>query len=151
MIRRPPRSTLFPYTTLFRSVEPRVAKDVLGPLWAPIVDGSHAHARNTVSDLVGETLPHETGADHGHANGLSLLLSGFQGVVDNNHGFLRLGCVLRTQFNILNTSEYHALFPRALILRFNSGSILPSSGHSASLGDISPTGRGQTSPSRGSL
>src|SRR5258707_8541534 len=24
MIRRPPRSTLFPYTTLFRSVEPRV-------------------------------------------------------------------------------------------------------------------------------
>src|SRR5689334_24495107 len=28
MIRRPPRSTLFPYTTLFRSVEPRLA--VLG-------------------------------------------------------------------------------------------------------------------------
>src|SRR5438552_13852648 len=26
MIRRPPRSTLFPYTTLFRSVEPRVRK-----------------------------------------------------------------------------------------------------------------------------
>src|SRR5256885_3916932 len=25
MIRRPPRSTLFPYTTLFRSPEPRVA------------------------------------------------------------------------------------------------------------------------------
>src|SRR2546430_7143182 len=25
MIRRPPRSTLFPYTTLFRSVRPRVA------------------------------------------------------------------------------------------------------------------------------
>src|SRR2546426_4207919 len=24
MIRRPPRSTLFPYTTLFRSIEPRV-------------------------------------------------------------------------------------------------------------------------------
>src|SRR2546430_10662791 len=29
MIRRPPRSTLFPYTTLFRSVEPR-GEDVLG-------------------------------------------------------------------------------------------------------------------------
>src|SRR3712207_7102005 len=26
MIRRPPRSTLFPYTTLFRSVEPRRAR-----------------------------------------------------------------------------------------------------------------------------
>src|SRR3712207_7509756 len=25
MIRRPPRSTLFPYTTLFRSVQPRLA------------------------------------------------------------------------------------------------------------------------------
>src|SRR3712207_8649807 len=25
MIRRPPRSTLFPYTTLFRSIRPRVA------------------------------------------------------------------------------------------------------------------------------
>src|SRR2546430_9867138 len=26
MIRRPPRSTLFPYTTLFRSLDPRVAE-----------------------------------------------------------------------------------------------------------------------------
>src|SRR3712207_7038385 len=26
MIRRPPRSTLFPYTTLFRSVDPRLAR-----------------------------------------------------------------------------------------------------------------------------
>src|SRR2546422_3599000 len=26
MIRRPPRSTLFPYTTLFRSIDPRVAQ-----------------------------------------------------------------------------------------------------------------------------
>src|SRR2546422_7089822 len=29
MIRRPPRSTLFPYTTLFRSIEPRREVDVL--------------------------------------------------------------------------------------------------------------------------
>src|SRR5690242_20868508 len=28
MIRRPPRSTLFPYTTLFRSVRPRERRDV---------------------------------------------------------------------------------------------------------------------------
>src|SRR5256885_10694188 len=35
MIRRPPRSTLFPYTTLFRSVrahEPALGHEVLGPL-----------------------------------------------------------------------------------------------------------------------
>src|SRR2546429_6418958 len=30
MIRRPPRSTLFPYTTLFRSNAPRVIEDALG-------------------------------------------------------------------------------------------------------------------------
>src|SRR3712207_8505858 len=30
MIRRPPRSTLFPYTTLFRSAEHALALDVLG-------------------------------------------------------------------------------------------------------------------------
>src|SRR3712207_8251591 len=30
MIRRPPRSTLFPYTTLFRSRHPRPAGDLLG-------------------------------------------------------------------------------------------------------------------------
>src|SRR5258708_26453409 len=29
MIRRPPRSTLFPYTTLFRSVQVAVARDVV--------------------------------------------------------------------------------------------------------------------------
>src|SRR2546427_5851102 len=28
MIRRPPRSTLFPYTTLFRSVEPTARSDI---------------------------------------------------------------------------------------------------------------------------
>src|SRR3712207_7439246 len=28
MIRRPPRSTLFPYTTLFRSVQPQVGPDL---------------------------------------------------------------------------------------------------------------------------
>src|SRR2546426_5964122 len=31
MIRRPPRSTLFPYTTLFRSVLPRAAGQLQGP------------------------------------------------------------------------------------------------------------------------
>src|SRR5256885_3887443 len=31
MIRRPPRSTLFPYTTLFRSLRRRVQKEVMIP------------------------------------------------------------------------------------------------------------------------
>src|SRR2546430_11034998 len=32
MIRRPPRSTLFPYTTLFRSLHPTIASQVGEPL-----------------------------------------------------------------------------------------------------------------------
>src|SRR3989454_8855923 len=31
MIRRPPRSTLFPYTTLFRSLSRRVTQGIIGP------------------------------------------------------------------------------------------------------------------------
>src|SRR2546430_10359184 len=40
MIRRPPRSTLFPYTTLFRSVERarRVFEDFFGPFDAVTVE-----------------------------------------------------------------------------------------------------------------
>src|SRR3712207_8608013 len=41
MIRRPPRSTLFPYTTLFRSTAPPAAA-VSGPL-APRPPESHTH------------------------------------------------------------------------------------------------------------
>src|SRR3712207_8726933 len=33
MIRRPPRSTLLPYTTLFRSLVGHLGPDVLGPDW----------------------------------------------------------------------------------------------------------------------
>src|SRR5688572_31032728 len=40
MIRRPPRSTLFPYTTLFRSLRQR-ARRRLGP-GGRVVDGEHS-------------------------------------------------------------------------------------------------------------
>src|SRR5256885_8829233 len=45
MIRRPPRSTLFPYTTLFRSVE-RYKRDLVGDYVAKriTVDGSRGHS-----------------------------------------------------------------------------------------------------------
>src|SRR3712207_7269602 len=43
MIRRPPRSTLFPYTTLFRSEEPR-SEDDPDNLYAPI--NGHDTAKN---------------------------------------------------------------------------------------------------------
>src|SRR5689334_23533532 len=37
MIRRPPRSTLFPYTTLFRSFDPWVRKIPSSRKWQPIL------------------------------------------------------------------------------------------------------------------
>src|SRR3989442_655285 len=52
MIRRPPRSTLFPYTTLFRSRFGRVKRiekvvQALGfESWAPISDGDHYAVRH---------------------------------------------------------------------------------------------------------
>src|SRR5258708_16473436 len=48
MIRRPPRSTLFPYTTLFRSIE---------PLLQPVGDAEIPH-RCGNQDPVGQCEPH---------------------------------------------------------------------------------------------
>src|SRR2546428_1305422 len=45
MIRRPPRSTLFPYTTLFRSPSIRSARDRAGP--RPAVPGPNGRARRS--------------------------------------------------------------------------------------------------------
>src|SRR5688572_31094304 len=58
MIRRPPRSTLFPYTTLFRSLEeasgaqPRDVARVLGD----VVGHADVRLRGQVVDLVGSHL-----------------------------------------------------------------------------------------------
>src|SRR3712207_7349792 len=68
MIRRPPRSTLFPYTTLFRSVG---AHEVLGAepggggegVGVP-VDGDHPGPEDAGNHHRAE--PKATGADHGH-------------------------------------------------------------------------------------
>src|SRR2546427_8799408 len=59
MIRRPPRSTLFPYTTLFRSVEVRPAAPGAAPLEEPVPPKSR-HIRvdlrrlDGLMDLIGE-------------------------------------------------------------------------------------------------
>src|SRR3712207_7815678 len=50
MIRRPPRSTLFPYTTLFRSQSPG---DLGGGIGAPVVAGArHLGAGQRLRDAV---------------------------------------------------------------------------------------------------
>src|SRR3712207_9223262 len=53
MIRRPPRSTLFPYTTLFRSIEPRDADGLVGIAASPFLHAGFGHlASNTVPFVV---------------------------------------------------------------------------------------------------
>src|SRR2546426_4834357 len=52
MIRRPPRSTLFPYTTLFRSAAERERGDARG-------DGPLAHAHRDGAAGLGVLPPHE--------------------------------------------------------------------------------------------
>src|SRR5256885_5538223 len=42
MIRRPPRSTLFPYTTLFRSDSREVVFSMAGSLWRQKIDSTSA-------------------------------------------------------------------------------------------------------------
>src|SRR3712207_7032022 len=81
MIRRPPRSTLFPYTTLFRSGQPREPRQVtvgnrLEPLLGPAVEREHQIAREALDQslaLVQETLVLErdrksTRLNSSHAN-----------------------------------------------------------------------------------
>src|SRR5687768_17772256 len=52
MIRRPPRSTLFPYTTLFRSVSPYVAFSILQPVMTwPSAVSSAARSEEHTSEL----------------------------------------------------------------------------------------------------
>src|SRR3989449_2007447 len=83
MIRRPPRSTLFPYTTLFRSRRERLldhAHEVAGPLRVdldrgPEQDEIHAERRGRVDERLGvlgeataavaEPGPEERGPDAG--------------------------------------------------------------------------------------
>src|SRR3712207_8609389 len=56
MIRRPPKSTLFPYTTLFRSpqrlVDPAVALPVVGPAEEPD-EGVAAQRHGPAGEVVG--------------------------------------------------------------------------------------------------
>src|SRR3989442_9820069 len=47
MIRRPPRSTLFPYTTLFRSAPKPVSPSLSGPHWGGIEHGLRTEDRKS--------------------------------------------------------------------------------------------------------
>src|SRR2546422_1771769 len=80
MIRRPPRSTLFPYTTLFRSERNRRARSGF-PASAPgaQVNGSSSahsrHERNRLEDSGRAARPTQSG-DHGGGQGIQQTDSG---------------------------------------------------------------------------
>src|SRR5256885_8624385 len=57
MIRRPPRSTLFPYTTLFRSLDWRTRKSALGIASFALQTRSRSHCgRDNVRLVVGRQI-----------------------------------------------------------------------------------------------
>src|SRR3712207_7322883 len=66
MIRRPPRSTLFPYTTLFRSDEETRGEDGTGA-WERVKEGEVGMRRGQLRDGAVEVLDRlQGGAELGH-------------------------------------------------------------------------------------
>src|SRR5262245_50515673 len=101
-----------------------------GRFRASVVDRRHPHARYAVSNLVGETLAHEAGADHADTDRLAFGFPRLQRVVDDDHVRAPAGA--------------------RLIRRLNSTSISLSGFHCASFGDSDATGSGHFNPRRGS-
>src|SRR5437773_3287088 len=68
MLRRPPRSTLFPYTTLFRSMHPRVweASGHVAGFTDPLVDCKHCKNRFRADDprIKGTPGQHDRSEEH---------------------------------------------------------------------------------------
>src|SRR3712207_8100171 len=56
MIRRPPRSTLFPYTTLFRSTDPHSAQGVGDTGYLACGDPREVHLKDRLLDVSGHAL-----------------------------------------------------------------------------------------------
>src|SRR2546429_8863925 len=81
MIRRPPRSTLFPYTTLFRSIEVLVALAIVAIGMAAVM-GALTSSANTLSYLRGKTLAQRVALNQI----ASLRLSGQQPSTGNTDG-----------------------------------------------------------------
>src|SRR2546426_9404621 len=75
MIRRPPRSTLFPYTTLFRSVEVAACREGLR-----LVE----YVRDPVGHAGGEVAAHRT--QHEHDAGRHVLAAMMPRAFDDGHG-----------------------------------------------------------------
>src|SRR3712207_8092424 len=68
MIRRPPRSTLFPYTTLFRSVDDvGIVTRRVHQVGVQLADGGFSHSAAHISDVLAPALPAVAGRGHAGA------------------------------------------------------------------------------------
>src|SRR5256885_4613358 len=68
MIRRPPRSTLFPYTTLFRSSAPGGNERAPAKDWLKLADEFYVASVDTSNGGVGIPMIWGIDAMHGHSN-----------------------------------------------------------------------------------
>src|ERR1041385_9438791 len=64
MIRRPPRSTLFPYTTLFRSLQREIAGIIAAQKRDLLGHGAHSVAVAVLDNRTGEWLAWEGSGDY---------------------------------------------------------------------------------------
>src|SRR5687768_17979530 len=98
MIRRPPRSTLFPYTTLFRSVR-GVAEVVLG-------HGVVASAKETAS----HTVRHQDARDRKSTR------------LNSSHGYISYAvfCLKKKKKKKKNTQNINKIITNTLSIRFIS-------------------------------
>src|SRR5438477_9007855 len=78
MIRRPPRSTLFPYTTLFRSIEARTVGSVQEArpreCWRQLIAVKTRHRDLHVADVLGGRSEEHTSELQSHVNLVCRLL-----------------------------------------------------------------------------
>src|SRR5258707_12651497 len=94
MIRRPPRSTLFPYTTLFRSVVDSTIGDLLSALESgdTIIDGGNSYyvddirrAKELTSKQIHYVDVGTSGGVWGLERGYCMMIGGEAAVVKNLH------------------------------------------------------------------
>src|SRR5256885_8761325 len=100
MIRRPPRSTLFPYTTLFRSDHLRGAA-IGGDLGDPLEDGGQIADRNALRQ---EVLQHALDARHRDLDRKSTRLNSSHLVIS-----YAVFCLKKKKKNCMHLMKWHNL------------------------------------------
>src|SRR3712207_7209716 len=73
MLRRPPRSTLFPYTTLFRSITESLLQGVAFPLYVILPEGNSAWYNADVAAELAEAGGAGMATDDRRAEAISIL------------------------------------------------------------------------------